>query len=231
MIPSTLGSSNPAQVLPTAIRDSILQIEHYAVENVRSARRFLKSIEKSINIDETEFYVLDKRTVLEETKPILDALLSGSDVGVISEAGCPGIADPGSLLVAQAHQHGIPVKPLVGPSSILLAVMASGLNGQSFTFHGYVKKERKDRINQIRSWQRTVRETGYAQVFMDTPFRNEHVLEDLLKTCDRDSVLSIACDITLDTEQIQTKTISDWRNTKIDLHKRPCIFILGAWTV
>lgn len=228
LIPTSLGSAELADVLPWKVFETIGELQHFAVENIRTARRFIKSTNRSINIDELTITELSKRTDESEIHKLLEPVRKGISLGVISEAGCPAVADPGSGLVAIAHRENITVCPLVGPSSILMALMASGMNGQAFTFHGYVPKDRHERIRKIKEWEQQVSESGYSQIFMETPFRNNHVLEDLLECCKAGTLLCIAADISTETESIRTKKVDAWKNTKVDLHKRPCIFILGA---
>lgn len=182
------------------------------------------AIEKTIS----EFTVvpLNEHTPKDEIESYLEFPLNGKNVSIISEAGCPAIADPGSDFVKLAHKRNLEVIPLTGPSSILLALMASGFNGQQFTFHGYIPKEQSDRIKKIKEMERLAH-IGYAQLFMDTPYRNNHVMDDLLKSCATTTLLCVACNITCKDESIQTKTIESWKKNKPDLHKKPCIFVLG----
>ena len=229
MIPTHLGNEDQLEQLPPIILTVINQIDCYAVENEKHARRFLKrmGIEKAIQDLEIERF--DKRADITIAQNMIRTAKSGKHIAMISEAGCPGIADPGNLLVQEAHKSGIRVIPLTGPSSIFLALMASGMNGQQFCFHGYLPKERRDRMACIRDMERKVAKTGETQLFMDTPYRNNNVLEDLLTTCSPDTQLCIAADITLENEFIKSKPIQMWKKTKIDLHKRPTIFAIGQF--
>ncbi|MDF1672872.1 MAG: SAM-dependent methyltransferase [Vicingaceae bacterium] len=227
LIPVTLGDTNTNQVIPEHNNMIINQIDIYIVENIKTARRFLKKAGLIKAIDELTFYELNKRTHESEIPKFIKPLLEGKNVGILSEAGCPGVADPGAEAIAVAQQKNIKVVPLVGPSSILLALMASGFNGQSFCFNGYLPKDQKDRVRKLRDLERTVKTKNQTQLFIETPFRNNHVFEDVLKNCFDSTKLCIAVDITLPTEKITTKTIDEWKKTKIDLHKRPCMFLLG----
>ncbi len=227
LIPITLGDTAINQVIPEFNNFIINEIDYYIVENIRTARRFLKKAGLKKEIDELIFYELNKRTHEADIASFIKPLLSGKNVGVLSEAGCPGIADPGSEVVALAQQKNIKVVPLVGPSSILLALMASGFNGQNFSFNGYLAKEQKQRTIQIKELERQVKIKNQTQLFIETPFRNTNVFEDLLKTCLPNTKLCLALDITLPSEQILTKSIEDWKKTKIDLNKRPCLFLIG----
>jgi 16S rRNA (cytidine1402-2'-O)-methyltransferase len=177
-------------------------------------------------MQELILHPLNQHTAAGEIVGYLNSLLDGKDMGMISEAGCPGIADPGAEVARLAHERNIRVVPLVGPSSILLALMASGFNGQSFCFSGYLPKERPDRIKKIKELERTVMQKDQTQIFIETPYRNMHLLDDLLANCEKTSKLCIACDITLPTEFIRTKRISEWKNQLPDLNKKPCIFLL-----
>jgi len=227
LIPVTLGESTIEKVIPSFNNDIINEIDVYVVENIKTARRFLKKAGIIKAIDELTFYELNKRTDFAEIANYIKPLLAGKNVGVLSEAGCPGVADPGADMVALAQQQNIKVVPLVGPSSILLALMASGFNGQSFCFNGYLPKEQKDRIRAIKDLERFAKNRQQTQLFIETPFRNNNLLEDLLKNCFDSTKLCIAVDITLPNEKIQTKTVEDWKKTKIDLHKKPCMFLIG----
>lgn len=227
LIPVTLGDSPIDQVIPAFINQIINKIDVYIVENIKTARRFLKKAGLIKAIDDLTFYELNKRTHESEYPTFLKEIDNGKNIGILSEAGCPGVADPGAEIVNIAHQKNIKVIPLIGPSSILLALMASGFNGQSFCFNGYLPKEQKDRIRKLKDLERIVKNKNQTQLFIETPYRNNHVFEDILKNCFESTKLCIAVDITLPTEQITTKTVADWKKTKIDLHKRPCLFLMG----
>lgn len=226
LIPVTLGETEISKVLPTYNREVILSIKHFIVENIRTARRFLKQTDSSINIDELTFYVLNKHTSKEELSGFFQPISQGYSVGIISEAGCPAIADPGADVVAIAQQKEIKVVPLVGPSSILLALMASGFNGQSFAFHGYLPIESDQRIKTLKMLEQRVYAEKQTQLFIETPYRNSKLVEDILKTCKSSTRLCIAADITCDSEYIKTKSIGEWKRQVPDLSKRPCIFAI-----
>lgn len=227
LIPVTLGDTPVNQVIPEFNTQIINEIDVYVVENIKTARRFLKKSGIIKAIDELTFFEINKRTQLHELPTFLKPLDEGKNVGVLSEAGCPGVADPGAEIVNLAQEKGIKVVPLVGPSSILLSLMASGFNGQSFCFNGYLPKEQKDRVYKLKELERRVFSQCQTQLFIETPFRNNHLLEDILKNCSENTKLCVAVDITLETELIQTLAIKDWKKTKLDLHKKPCIFLLG----
>jgi 16S rRNA (cytidine1402-2'-O)-methyltransferase len=226
LIPSTLGGDDPAIVVPQTVFEVVNSIDHYIVEHEKHARRYLRSLNIDKPIAELTLYPLNKHTEPSEIPSFLNAALEGENIGVISEAGCPGVADPGAAVVAIAHSKGIPVVPLVGPSSILMGLMASGFNGQEFTFSGYLPKDRKARIHKLHEMERAAKR-GHTHIFMDTPFRNQHVLEDVLDQCSPTTSLCIACDITLPSEFIRTKKLSDWRKQQPNLHKRPTMFLMG----
>ncbi|HSJ66454.1 MAG TPA: SAM-dependent methyltransferase, partial [Anditalea sp.] len=199
-----------------------------AVENLRTARRYISSLKLGISIEELQMQVLDKKTKEQQISQILAPLLEGNDLGVISEAGCPGIADPGALAVEFAHKRGIKVVPLTGPSSMFLALMASGFNGQSFAFHGYIPIDKKARIDAIKKLESDSAANYRTQIFMETPFRNNHLLEDLKNTLNPSTKLCIAKNITGQDEFIQTKTVAEWKKTNLDLHKIPTVFLIYA---
>lgn len=226
LIPVTLGDTDISQVLPSHNRTVILSIRYFIVENVRTARRFLKKTDPGIDIDELTFFTLNKHTSKEALSDYLKPIGEGHSIGIISEAGCPAIADPGADIVAIAQQKQIKVVPLVGPSSILLALMASGFNGQSFAFHGYLPIETEDRIQKLKQLENRIYHEHQTQLFIETPFRNHKLLDDILKACKPSTRLCIAADITLETEYIRTKPISEWKKGLPDLSKRPCIFLL-----
>ena len=213
------------KVLPAYNFAIVKEIKHFIVENERSARRFLKKCDKSINIDELTFYTLDEHTHREDIINYLDPLISGQAMGVISEAGCPAIADPGADVVAMAQEKGIKVIPLVGPSSILMALMASGFNGQSFAFQGYLPIDTGKKVKKFHEMERNIL-SGQTQIFIETPYRNNRLLEEICKTVRKDLKLCVALDITGQSEFIVTKTIYDWTRSKTILEKKPAIFLL-----
>ncbi len=226
LIPVPLGDTPINQVLPAYNREIILGIRHFIVEDIRSARRFLKKCERSINIDDLTFYELNKRTKPEDISGYLKPLREGKPVGVISEAGCPGVADPGADAVAIAQREGLKAVPLVGPSSILMSLMASGFNGQRFAFHGYLPIQSPERENYLKKLEQGVYNDDETQIFIETPYRNDKMLETLIKQCKPNTRLCIACNISCEDETIQTKKISGWKKNKPTIGKRPCIFLL-----
>ncbi len=226
LIPSRLGEQPPLEVLPLSIRKKINDINIYIAENEKVTRAFIKKIVPGKSQSDLTFFTLNKFTQDIEIPDFLKPCNEGEDVGMVSDAGCPGVADPGSKIVKLAHQSNIRVIPLVGPSSILLALMASGMNGQNFAFNGYLpidKAECKSKIKQLE--KRSLKE-NQTQIFIETPYRNEQIFELLLKTLHPQTSLCVACELTLTTEFIQTKTVNEWKNAKLDLHKKPCIFVL-----
>jgi 16S rRNA (cytidine1402-2'-O)-methyltransferase len=231
LIPSLLGNSLPESVLPEAVFGLIKRLHYYIVEDIRSARRFLKKVHPPVEIDKITFFELNKYTDEKELPGFLAAALSGHDTGLITEAGVPCVADPGSKITSIAHMRGIQVVPVAGPSSVIMALMASGLNGQKFAFHGYLPVKQHSRIQALKRIEQESVLTTQAQIFMETPYRNMQMLETLTSVCDPASQLCIACDITLETEFIMTRFISEWKKNKPDLHKRPAIFILQGKSV
>ena len=210
------------RLIPPYIIEIINDLKFFAVENIRTSRRFIKKLNPNFDIDNTNFFIVDKRTGKEIIREIVDRLLDGNDVGIMSESGCPGIADPGQEICELAHKHQIAIKPLIGPNSIILALMASGLNGQEFKFHGYLPIEQKDRIKEINIIQK---KTG-AHIFIETPYRNQKVLEDLINHLKPQSrKICIAIDLTGKGEKIITKSVYELSNNKIILEKKPSIFI------
>ena len=227
LIPNTLGECETSNVLPAINIDIIRKIKHFIVEDVRTARRFLKKVDSNINIDELQFYTLNKHTSPNELSSYLEPLEKGFDMGVISEAGCPAIADPGAEVVKIAQTKNLKVVPLVGPSSILLGLMASGFNGQSFAFVGYLPIQGNERTQRIKQLEKRAKTENQSQIFIETPYRNQKLLSEILSTCQGNTKLCIACDITLESEYIKTKSINEWKKSALpDLNKRPSIFIL-----
>jgi len=226
LIPVPLAEEAAAKSFTPYLIDTINSIKEYIVENEKTTRRFLK--EAGLKTPQSELLVHDygKHNRAGDQTEFFNGLTAGNDVGLMSEAGCPGVADPGSDIVAKAHRMGIKVVPLVGPSSILLALMASGFNGQSFTFHGYLPIEKVLRSKKIKELETLAERNNQTQLFIETPFRNNPMLEEILRTCNPATRLCIACDITATTEFIQTKPIQEWRKNVPDLHKRPAIFLL-----
>jgi len=226
LIPNTLGDTAVSGVIPADVCLLIKQIKHLIVEDIRTTRRFLKKVDKSIDIDELTFYELNKHTTHQQKSNFLNAIKKGNNMGIISEAGCPGVADPGADIVAAAHQQGIKVVPLVGPSSILLSMMASGMNGQSFAFQGYLPVKSGDRAKAIKHLESLSLRENQTQIFIETPYRNNYMFKDILTNCGPNTKVCVACDITLETEYIQTKTVAQWKGKLPDLHKRPTIFLI-----
>lgn len=227
LIPTTLGDNAPMEVLPITVKQTIEFCNFFIVENEKTARRFIKKICPEKSQPDLNLFVLNKFTSVEEISHYLNPCKAGENIGIISEAGCPGIADPGAEIVALAHQQNIEVIPLVGPSSILLSVMASGLNGQSFAFNGYLPIDKSERKNTLKRLERRAKEEKQTQVFIETPFRNEALFQEMLQTLESSTKLCIACDITLSTQYIRTFSISVWKKQTISLHKRPTIFVIG----
>ena len=226
LIPVTLGDTDIDRVLPNHNRNIIAGISHYVVENIRSARRFLRRSNPDIVIDDLTFYTLDEHTRPEEVASFLAPLREGKPMGVISEAGCPAIADPGADLVAIAQREGLPVVPLVGPSSILMSLMASGFNGQSFAFNGYLPVEPGERTRKVKQLEQRAYSEDQTQIFIETPYRNHKMIEELVRTCRPNTRLCVACDISCEGEEIHTRTIAQWKKAKYDIQKRPAIFLI-----
>ena len=228
LIPVTLGDSPVQHVIPAYVLELLDRLDHFIVEDLRSARRYLKRAGVAKTIDDLSFYLLNEHTDDPTMHELLAVLTVGNDAGMLSEAGVPAVADPGSELVALAHRHGIRVIPLAGPSSILMALMASGMNGQSFRFHGYLPVKKPQRLNSLRKIEKIALETGETQIFMETPYRNMSLLGDIVSTCRDHTLLCIAADISLATETIKTKTVREWKGKLPDIHKRPAVFLLSG---
>lgn len=226
LLPVTLGDTPIEKVLPAYNREIISGIKYFIVEDVRSARRFLKKVDSAICIDELTFYTLNKHTSPEDISGYLKPLLEGHSMGVISEAGCPAVADPGADVVAIAQRRNLKVVPLVGPSSIILSVMGSGFNGQSFAFHGYLPIDPAERTKRLKELETRVYAENQTQLFIETPYRNQKMLEEILKTCRPQTKLCIAANITCEGEYIKTNSIKDWKGHLPELNKIPCIFLI-----
>lgn len=226
LIPTTLGEMNPEDVLPQTVKRAIDFIDDYIVENDKTARKFIKSIHPEKVQSSLRLSLLNKRTEVAEYNDMIKPCLNGVNIGLMSEAGCPGVADPGAVIVKIAHENGIQVIPLVGPSSILLAMMGSGMNGQSFAFNGYLPIDKSDKKAALKNFENLSSTKNQSQIFIETPYRNNKLLEDLLQTLHPNSHLCIATDITLPTEYIKTFRVADWKKIKVDLHNRPTIFII-----
>jgi len=226
LIPTLLGDTTPSGVLPASVISLLGRLKHYIVEDARTARRFLKKAGSPVRIDDITFSILNKHTADDELFGFLGYAESGNDTGLLSEAGAPCVADPGSRIVAIAHESGIRVIPLTGPTSIILALMASGLNGQNFTFHGYLPVKSNERARMLKKIERTSVECGASQIFMETPYRNMQMLETIISVCKPATLLCIASDITLASEFILTLPVHRWSLKMPDIHKHPAIFII-----
>lgn len=226
LIPTRLGVNPTLEVLPISIKKVIENLDNYIVENEKTARRFIKRITPNKSQPSLKLQVLNKYTTEAEKDTFLNPCLEGISIGLLSEAGCPAVADPGADIVSLAHQMNIRVVPLVGPSSILLALMGSGMNGQSFTFNGYLPIDKSERKSKIKALERLSFEHNSAQIFIETPYRNMKMLEELVNALHPETRLCVACDLTLPTEFIKTQTANSWKENKEDLHKRPAIFII-----
>lgn len=225
LIPSSLGSGARI-VLPESTLHELSRLTRFIVENAKSARRFLKAAGYPHLLQSIELQTLDEHTSESALPKLLEPLLAGLDCGLLSEAGCPAIADPGAMLVRRAHQHGIRVVPLVGPSAVLLGLMASGLNGQRFAFHGYLPVDREERRKKLQELERESQHRDGTQIFIEAPYRNGALLHAILDVCREDTLLCLATDITLATESIRTDTVKAWRNAPPDLNRRPTVFLL-----
>jgi 16S rRNA (cytidine1402-2'-O)-methyltransferase len=226
LIPTRLGDNAPLEVLPISIKRIIENVDYYIVENEKTARRFIKKISSGKSQPTLKINILNKFTEETELPDYLNPCLNGKNVGLLSEAGCPAIADPGAEIVKIAHQKEIQVVPLVGPSSILLALMSSGMNGQNFAFNGYLPIEKSERKSALKQLERLSFEKKQTQIFIETPYRNNKMLEDICASLNVHTRVCVACDITLPTEYIKTQTVKEWKHTTVDLHKRPSIFII-----
>lgn len=224
LIPVALGEGAAILVLPPATLDEIRRLRTFIVENAKSARHFLKAAGYAHPLQETRFELLDEHTREDRLEALLAPLLAGEDCGLMSEAGCPAVADPGAALVRRAHESGIRVVPLVGPSSVLLALMASGMNGQRFAFHGYLPVDKTPRASTIKALE--AQAAGATQIFIETPYRNDALLQALLQHCRGDTRLCVAADVTLPTEFVVTRTIAEWKKKPPDLNRRPTVFLL-----
>lgn len=226
LIPNTLGPGETGHIIPQHVAQIAVNLRHFIVEDLRTARRYLRLLDRQMDIDNSQFMMLNKHTTPAQFSEYLKPLKAGHDVGIISEAGCPGVADPGAEVVKMAHEAGIRVVPMVGPSSILLAMMASGMNGQSFAFNGYIPIKKEDRLKAIRHLESRSRAENQSQLFIETPFRNQYLANDILTACNPHTRLCIACNLTLPDEFVVTKTIQQWKGNLPDLNKKPTIFIL-----
>lgn len=230
LIPNTLGGEGTQNIIPAEVMEIAASLRFFAVEEVKSARRLLRKIDRTFPIDDSTFIVINKNSTPHDLYPALKALENGENVGIISEAGCACIADPGAILVSAAHEKGYQVCPTVGPSSILLTLIGSGFNGQTFSFNGYLPKDKKERVRKMKDLEMRARKNNETQLFMDTPFRNMHVLEDLLNELQDDTLLCVASNLTLPDESIKTMSIKDWRENAYDIGKIPTLFALGKFS-
>lgn len=226
LIPTTLGDNEPLEVLPISVKKVIEQTNVFIVENEKTARRFIKKISSGKSQASLKFFLLNKYTNSILLPEFLEPCFNGINVGLLSEAGCPGVADPGADVVKIAHQQNIKVVPLVGPSSILMALMGSGMNGQSFAFNGYLPIDKNERKKELKRLERYSFEHNQSQIFIETPYRNNKMLEDICSILDPNTLICVACDITLSTEFIKTQSAKEWKKNIVDLHKRPTIFII-----
>jgi 16S rRNA (cytidine1402-2'-O)-methyltransferase len=225
LIPVTLGSGEYRHVIPEKVIAITSKLRLFTVENLRSARRYLKMIDKEFPINDSVFYELNEHTMESDISQFLDLVIKGADMGIMSEAGLPGIADPGSVLISLAHRKKIRVVPLSGPSSIILALISSGLNGQNFTFNGYLPVKPAERALKLRELEKNAAE-GFTQIFMEAPYRNQRMLRAILETCKPDTMLCIATDISLPEENIRTMTVSEWRKALPSIDDHPTIFLI-----
>ncbi|MFO8002014.1 MAG: SAM-dependent methyltransferase [Marinilabilia sp.] len=226
LIPNHLGDTRINFTIPSDVAAVTSHLQYFIVENLRTARRYLKLLDKNMNIDATTFFVLGKHTTPDEYISFLEPIEEGHDVGIISEAGCPGVADPGAEIVKIAHRRKIKVVPFTGPSSLLLALMASGLNGQNFAFNGYLPIDKNERAKTIKQLESKSIKEDQTQIFIETPYRNMAMVKEILKQCQPSTLLCIASDLTLPDEFVETRPVSDWKNPLPDLHKKPAIFLI-----
>lgn len=226
LIPTTLGDNDPMDVLPITVKNMIDKIDTFIVENDKTARHFIKRISPEKSQPSLKMFHLNKFTDVADLPSFLEPCFNGINVGLLSEAGCPGVADPGADIVKIAHKKNIKVVPLVGPSSILMAMMGSGMNGQSFAFNGYLPIDKDERKSELKRLEWLSFEHNQSQLFIETPYRNNKMLEDLCAILDQNTEICVACDITLPTEFIKTQTANQWKKNSVDLHKRPTLFII-----
>jgi len=227
LIPNVLDKGQPSRVITPSVIEVVNQLKYFIVEEERAARAFLARAGMRDHLDSLDWAILNEHTEATEIPQIINPLLHGVDAGMLSEAGCPAIADPGSNLVLTAHAMGIRVVPFTGPSSIILALMASGLNGQQFTFNGYLPVKTKERIQRIRELEQRLKRSGETQLFIETPYRNRQLFKDLIDHLSPQTRLCLAVDLTTPQEYIQTRTITEWKKGMPDLHKRPAVFLIG----
>jgi 16S rRNA (cytidine1402-2'-O)-methyltransferase len=227
ILPNTLGGESISDIIPNEVIEKAISLRYFIVENIKSARRVLRKMDREFPIDDSMFIEMNKRSTEQDSMKCLQWLIAGNDVGMLSDAGCACVADPGAEIVSLAHSQKIAVIPFVGPSSILLSLMGSGFSGQKFSFHGYLPKDRKERIRTLKTFEFESRKRGYTQIFMDTPYRNMNVLEDLLNELADHTQLCIASNITLHNQRVRTMSVEEWRENAYDLSKSPCVFLIG----
>ncbi len=225
LIPVTLGGDDFSKVIPEKVISLTRALRYFIVEDIRSARRFLRLIDKTFPINDTIFFELNEHTAESDLTEFLEPAMNGNNIGLMSEAGLPGIADPGAKIVYLAHKKNLVISPLSGPSSIIMALISSGLNGQNFTFNGYLPVKPAERAAKLRELERKANE-GFAQIFMETPYRNQKLVETILSTCQNGTRLCIAIDITLPTETIRTKNISDWKRNPPNVNDKLVVFVM-----
>ncbi|MDG2063194.1 MAG: SAM-dependent methyltransferase [Flavobacteriaceae bacterium] len=228
LIPTPLGENSPLEVLPLSVKTKVEELKHFIVENEKAARRFIKKLAPKKSQEALHIYPLNKYTSQEEIATYLNPCLEGLQMGLMSDAGAPGIADPGAIIVSKAHKAGITVKPFVGPSSIILAMMSSGMNGQSFAFNGYLPVDQKKRRQAILKFEKKAIKENHSQLFIETPYRSNKLFKELLSTLLPDTLVCVACDLTLVSELIRTYSVKGWKKQKPKLDKRPCIFIIES---
>ena len=228
LLPTIIADETQHEVIPNSVKESIRSLSYFLCENVRTARRFVSSLKVHTSIEALQFEVLDKDTVAESLPSLMTPINAGQNIGILSESGCPGIADPGALAVAYAHKHDIQVIPLVGPSSILLALMASGLNGQRFAFHGYVPVEAKEAASFIKDLEHESRVKNQTQIFIETPYRNNSIMTHFLKALRSDTRLCVAVNLTSPSEKIICKTVDQWKKGSVSFEKVPGVFLFLA---
>ena len=226
LIPTPIGDNSSFEVLPISVKKIVEELKYFIVENEKIARRFIKKIIPGKNQEELILFPLNKFTTQEELNSYLRPCLEGISMGLLSDAGCPGIADPGAVIVSKAHKLGITVKPHIGPSSIILAMMSSGMNGQNFAFNGYLPVDKKQRTQSLIKYQRHSYKEEQAQLFIETPYRSDTLFAEMIKVLDPNTRLCVACDLSLLSEYIKTQSVLEWKKSRPNLNKRPCIFIL-----
>jgi 16S rRNA (cytidine1402-2'-O)-methyltransferase len=226
LIPATIGESDIESVIPRKVIETILTLDEFIVEQEKTARHFLKSIGYKRSFDTITLHPLNKHTSATDILSYLDNAMKGKNTGLLSEAGCPCIADPGNVIVEMAHEKNITVVPLVGPSSVYLSLMASGFNGQNFSFIGYLPIDKKERIRKIKELEHIIYNKSQTQLFIETPYRNNQLFQDIIKTCNNQTKLCVASSVSTPDEFISTRTIAEWEKKQINLNKKNCIFLL-----